>query len=724
MHRSPGLGRMALIESGEDAPRMLRALRELARGGRPTVSILLHRPGDRRLRLAREADEAHALDGSVEDGLRAVRADGAWIGPVPILRRAELAEACARAGVAHVGPPAPVLRQLCEPGAIAALARTLGVKAATPADRDTRRSIEVVVARDLAGRTRALGVGDASLRRGLRAVLVESPPAGLTPEEEELARELALRACAAAGWIGVCAVQQLFDPRARGWELLGIEALAQSAPALEALAGVDLAQLALRIAAGDAAGESAPRPPGHAFAARIVAGDPEGAQAIVPGPVELISVPAGIGIRADLCVREGEQPAGPDSLLMTLATRGSTRAEAADRLRQALGETDVLLRASSTSRAWLSALCSLPEFSAGTPSLGLLEDLAASGVKLVDRSPDAALLVAAIEAYHAEEDLERARFIAEARRGRPRVGPSSGREVELRHAGQRYRFQVRRLGLDEYRVSLGNGSAAGIRLERLGSFELQLTWQGRRHRILSVADGLRQLVQVDGVAHLVLRDPGGIVPSPMPAVVAAILVERGQRVAAGDPLARIESMKVEVQITAPFAGIVREVLAPVNGQVDAGAPLVKLEPLAGSEPELRDAPASFPLGAPAGSGTAATEPPFVAALSRLRPLLLGFDVTAAEARQIAADLRGPAPADGAGDPTALQAEDWALGAFSDIQSLFNRTRAPEGRPPLEELWRYLHEPERRAPGPGGANSSLPSWPTSTSARSRKLKQVT
>src|SRR5437762_11655591 len=144
MHTSPGLGRIALIESGEDAPRMLPACRELARAGSSNVSILLHRPGDRRPRLARDAGEAFAIEGSIEDALRAARADTAWAGPVSIARRLELSEACARAGVALLGPPAAVLRQLGEP---AAIARQLGVESATLADGAGLRCIEVVVAR-------------------------------------------------------------------------------------------------------------------------------------------------------------------------------------------------------------------------------------------------------------------------------------------------------------------------------------------------------------------------------------------------------------------------------------------------------------------------------------------------------------------------------------------------------------------------------------------------
>src|SRR6185295_3182266 len=431
------------------------------------------------------------------------------------------------------------------------------------------RLIEVMVARDVHGTVRTLGVGDATFRRGQVAVLTESPPPGLAPDEEGAARELAIRACAVAGWVGVCAVQQLFDPRTRRWALLGLDAFAQSAPAVEAESAIELVRLALLIAAGAPLGEGTAVRHGHAFAARILAHDPDAGARPEPGPVELLSMPSGPGVRADVSVREGEQPTGPESVLATVVTVGGSRAEAALRLRQALVDADLLLRRSGTSKAWLIALCARVEVIAGEGSLGLLDQLAASRVKLVQPRREAALLVAGIEAYQAEEDLERARFVAEARRGRPRVGPLSGRTMELRYLGQRYRLGVRRLGPRQYRVTPVGGAPADVELERLGRFEQRLTALGRRHRVLSTADGLQLLIQVDDVAHLIQRDPGGMVASPMPAVVAAFYVELGQRVAAGDPLVRIESMKVEVQVMAPAAGIVRELLAPVNGQVDA-----------------------------------------------------------------------------------------------------------------------------------------------------------
>jgi len=145
-------------------------------------------------------------------------------------------------------------------------------------------------------------------------------------------------------------------------------------------------------------------------------------------------------------------------VLATVVTVGGSRAEAALRLRQALVDADLLLRRSGTSKAWLIALCARVEVIAGEGSLGLLDQLAASRVKLVQPRREAALLVAGIEAYQAEEDLERARFVAEARRGRPRVGPLSGRTMELRYLGQRYRLGVRRLGPRQYRVTPVGGA--------------------------------------------------------------------------------------------------------------------------------------------------------------------------------------------------------------------------------------------------------------------------
>jgi acetyl/propionyl-CoA carboxylase alpha subunit/acetyl-CoA carboxylase carboxyltransferase component len=697
MEKSFGAGRVAVLDQGESARRVIHAVRELLGANRAGI-VALHHPADRQARFTRDADEAVEIGTSIEEALRAARAQSAWLGRASAADRARFADACAGLGITFIGPPADALRRLAAPDGVKALAAGLGIPAAPASGVDPgSRLVEVVVARDRAGSARVLGVGDASLRRGDVAVLAESPSPVFGASGDAEARELAVRAATAAGWVGVCAVQLLVDAATRRLSLVGIDASGYAAPAVEATTGVDLVRLTLRLAAGASLdGRTAPGQ-GHAFAARILPRDPEDPSTAPPGKVELLRLPSRLGVRADAAVLEGDDaPSLAGGALATIVTRGETRQEALERLAGALADADVLLRGSGSSKAWLAALCARPEVRSGEAGIGFLERLATSKEKLVEPQPEAALLAAAIDGYDLELDLERARFLAEARRGRPRVGPSSGRAVELRYAGQRHRLEVRQTGPDAYRVAAG-ASVVEVRVERLGRFERRLTWHGRRHRVLSVSEGLKQLVEIDGVPHVVMREPAGIVPSPMPAVVVALPVVVGQRVSAGEPVARIESMKVEVVVTAPADGIVREIVASVNGQVDAGAPLLRIEPIGVGPAQPATAPLSFGT-APAAAPAAAPER-YVAALGELRRLLLGFDVAANEAKRLAASFKELSASVGGDDAAALVAEEDALRAFVDLQSLFTRTPSPDAqRPPLEELWRYLHQPDARGEG--------------------------
>jgi acetyl-CoA carboxylase carboxyltransferase component/biotin carboxyl carrier protein len=352
----------------------------------------------------------------------------------------------------------------------------------------------------------------------------------------------------------------------------------------------------------------------------------------------------------------------------------------------------------STNKAWLAALCARPEVRSGGAGVGFLPGLAAAGEELVLPRPAVALVAAALQAYEVELDLERERFLAEARRGRPRVGPSSGRLLELRLAGHRHRLDVRQIGPETYRVAPAGGAAIDVRVERLGPGERRLTFAETRARVLSSVEGLRHVLEVDGVPHVVLREPAGLVVSPMPAVVVAIPVGVGQRVAQGEPVARIESMKVEMVITAPAAGVVREVVAVANAQVDAGAPLIRLEP---DDAAPADAAPPLALGSPRSAPPATPRERYLEALAELRRVLLGFDVARDEAKRLSASWR-ELSAGVVDDEAVRAAEDDGLMAFADVRSLFSRVPGPgvpaEAKVPLEELWHYLHEPERQGAG--------------------------
>ena len=97
-------------------------------------------------------------------------------------------------------------------------------------------------------------------------------------------------------------------------------------------------------------------------------------------------------------------------------------------------------------------------------------------------------------------------------------------------------------------------------------------------------------IVVDGTAHQVTRDDGGVVRAGWPAFVVSVLVKPGTRSPRAHPVAVLESMKMESTVIAPFAGEVASVDVVANAQVDAGAPLAP-HPGRGAGPAVAAQPA-------------------------------------------------------------------------------------------------------------------------------------
>jgi urea carboxylase len=68
------------------------------------------------------------------------------------------------------------------------------------------------------------------------------------------------------------------------------------------------------------------------------------------------------------------------------------------------------------------------------------------------------------------------------------------------------------------------------------------------------------------------------VPSLVAGNLWKLLAEAGQRVAQGDTLAIVESMKMEFSVVAPVTGLVRSVVADAGMTVRGGDPILVLQP--------------------------------------------------------------------------------------------------------------------------------------------------
>ncbi|MCC6382749.1 MAG: acetyl-CoA carboxylase biotin carboxyl carrier protein subunit [Dehalococcoidia bacterium] len=67
------------------------------------------------------------------------------------------------------------------------------------------------------------------------------------------------------------------------------------------------------------------------------------------------------------------------------------------------------------------------------------------------------------------------------------------------------------------------------------------------------------------------------IPAPMAGVVRQVLVAVGDRVASGQELVVLESMKMEIPVESPAAGAVAVLLVAAGSPITEGQPLLRLE---------------------------------------------------------------------------------------------------------------------------------------------------
>jgi acetyl/propionyl-CoA carboxylase alpha subunit/acetyl-CoA carboxylase carboxyltransferase component len=564
------------------------------------------------------------------------------------------------------------------------------------------RHIEVQIIADHYGKTWAAGVRDCTVQRRHQKILEEAPSPALSPEQDQALREAAVRLSQAVGYYNAGTVEFLYEPEINRFSFMEMNTRLQvEHPVTECTTGLDLVKLQIHVARGGHLEGEPPRTTGHAIEVRLNAEDPDNGFAPAPGAIERFRILPGPGVRIDTGVAEGDViPSEFDSMIAKIIAYGRNRKEALSRLQRALRESVVVIKGGTSNKAFLLELLGRPEVQTGEFHNGWLDTLAATGKHLSRHYADVALVQAAIETYDAQLALEQAQFYASAVRGRPHVRCEAGRTAELRYRGHSYSPKTYRLGPQRYRVEV-NGSRIDAQIDRLGQFESWLTVFGRRFRIVSVVHGLSYRIEVDGVSHRVDRDDGGVVHAPAPAVVVSIAVKPGDTVAVGDRLAVLEAMKMEMQVVAPFAGKVRQVMTIPNVQVDTGAPLLQIDPAADGD-TVADAEIVI-FGAsliPEGSAQAIPSTCH-RSLDELRQLMLGFDVDPKQTARLLAEWSEHCPVE---SDEIRQREDEILNIFVDISSLFQREpevnhRASGEEPSVEAyLFSYLRMLETRGQG--------------------------
>ncbi len=788
--------RIAVVNRGEAAMRLIHAVRELGREqGRDLRTIALHTRAEERAMFVRAADEAVCLDpdgptgaGSpyldlaiLERALREARADAAWVGWGFVAERPEFAELCERIGVVFIGPSGAVMRLLGDkigakllaeqsevpvarwsggpvetlqeaqhhageigyplmikatsggggrgirkvtrPDELAAAfesARTEGLKSFGDPTVFLERvvedahHVEVQIIADNHGTAWALGVRDCTLQRRNQKVIEESRSTALTVEQDLVLRDAAVRLTQAAGYVNAGTVEFLYQPREQTFAFLEVNTRLQvEHPITELTTGVDIVKLQLLVASGGRLVDTqpdgcAPASFGHAIEARLNAEDPQRGFTPAPGRITMFSVPVGPGIRVDTGVAEGDLiPPEYDSMIAKVIAWGRDRDEALSRLWRAVADTTVIIDGGTTNKAFLLELLERREVRDGDIDTGWLDRVTATDEFTSTEHRDVALMVAAIDAADAIEQDERDRFFEWARRGRPHAGNDVGHEIELRNRGSASSVWVGRTGRGTYRLVL-DGRPVTVAVDRLGRAHSRLTIGDQRFSVVSSTQRADHLVEVGGVAHRFSRDDGGVVRASAAALVVGVHVAVGDIVEVGTPILVVEAMKMEINIAAPARGRVRDVFVARNVQVDAGAPLLRIEPIARIDAsDAGDSGASAERAATIDftEWTAADSDPDLgddrrcrAQLDTLRAAVLGFDIDATTARRVLERYRQARGANRVDSPIDVDRADHAeleiLDAFVHLATLTrdlgnDDAEAPDSTSPREHFNTYL-----------------------------------
>lgn len=458
------------------------------------------------------------------------------------------------------------------------------------------RHVEVQIAGDGKGHVVHLFERDCTLQRRHQKVIEEAPAWGLPRALLDEIGHDAVRLGETLDYRGLGTVEFLVVGD-RYYFLEVNPRIQVEHPVTEAITGLDLVALHLRIAEGAGLGltQGDLKITGHAVEARLYAEDPEMQFAPSTGTLTTLSLPD--GLRIDSGVEEGDAVTPYyDPMIAKLVVHGPDRETALARLATALDH--VAVEGVQTNRAFLSALARNPEFAQMQVHTRWIDGRidALTQPRTLSRpelwKAAAAIFFVAMSRRDADADpwTNRNTF----------TGWRLGLGDEALEAGQRVSL-TDSAGIsgelcvgpvkpgDRYTVLPENGDAITLTAReitagrwRLNEGDTVLLIGARRHAGLIEMDTPEGRLIFHPAAPLDFA--GGdaaadrAVASPLTGAIVEIRVAEGQSVAEGDVIAVMESMKLEISIRAAAAGSASNISVSKGDMVDRGQVIAEILP--------------------------------------------------------------------------------------------------------------------------------------------------
>ncbi|MGC8906038.1 MAG: acetyl-CoA carboxylase biotin carboxylase subunit [Desulfomonilaceae bacterium] len=465
------------------------------------------------------------------------------------------------------------------------------------------RHIEVQIIGDKHGNIVYFPERECSVQRRYQKILEESPSAAVDDSIRRAMGDVACRLAQEAAYHNAGTVEFILDREGHFYFLEINTRLQVEHPVTEMVTSLDLVELQIRVAAGEAlpVTQSDIQANGWAMEARVCAEDPRRDFLPTIGMITRYATPRGKGVRVDSGVSAGSLVTiYYDSLLAKVITHGQDREDAREKLVQSLNGFH--LEGLTTNVDFVNAVINHSKFMAGDISTDFVNENFPNGKSTDEPSISKVhyMATAALLIYHVRKGLviESLRPMA-AKIGTKQVFGAAARYVIK---GDKYLFRVRLEGNQSsrmWKITVDDASyevetpefefyRRRLRLKIDGRYQMFRTRYQEQH-IQVFFDGLvitfeiyspREWelssfmpVQAEAAFENVLR-------CPMPGLVTQVWVSPGKFVRKGEELLRIESMKMESGIAAPYDGEVERVLVTPGKTVDADEALLEFKSIA------------------------------------------------------------------------------------------------------------------------------------------------
>jgi len=201
------------------------------------------------------------------------------------------------------------------------------------------RHIEIQVMADSHGNILYLFERECSVQRRHQKVIEEAPSAVLTPELRKQMGEAAVLVAKSCDYLGAGTVEFLLDENNNFYFLEMNTRLQVEHPVTEIISGVDLVEMQIQVARGEALSikQEDLKIKGHAVELRVYAEDPLNDFLPSVGHLDVYQLPTGEGVRVDNGFEQGmDIPIYYDPMLSKLIAYGATREEAIQTMIQAI----------------------------------------------------------------------------------------------------------------------------------------------------------------------------------------------------------------------------------------------------------------------------------------------------------------------------------------------------------------------------------------------------